>query len=120
LHNAGVELALDDFGTGYASLTHLRRIPIDRVKIDQGFISNLPASVEDSVIVKGIIDIGHALGKSVTAEGIETKEQATLLQQLGADSLQGWHFSKACDVKSLRYVLFQLSRRRDMEPGSNI
>jgi diguanylate cyclase (GGDEF)-like protein/PAS domain S-box-containing protein len=111
LHDAGVELALDDFGTGFASLTHLRRIPIDRVKIDRGFISCLPASVEDLVIVKGIIDIAHALGKSVTAEGIETEEQATLLQQLGADGLQGWYFSKACTVENLPNVLIQLSRR---------
>ncbi|WP_309775656.1 EAL domain-containing protein, partial [Nitrobacter vulgaris] len=111
LHDAGVELALDDFGTGFASLTHLRRIPIDRVKIDRGFISSLPASGEDLVLVKGIIDITHALGKSVTAEGIETEEQATLLQQLGADGLQGWYFSKACTMERLRYVLLQLLPR---------
>ena len=63
------------------------------------------------VIVKGIIDIAHALGKSVTAEGIETEEQATLLQQLGADGLQGWFFSKACTVENLSNVLIRLSCR---------
>ena len=64
------------------------------------------------VLVKGIIDIAHALGKSVTAEGIETEEQATLLQQLGADGLQGWYFSKACTMERLRYVLQLLRRSR--------
>lgn len=108
LHEAGVEIALDDFGTGFASLTHLRRMPIDRVKIDRSFISSLPASSPDLAIVRGTIDIAHALGKAVTAEGVETFEQAELLNMLRCDWLQGWYFAKACNVERLPYVLDHL------------
>lgn len=108
LHEAGVEIALDDFGTGFASLTHLRQMPIDRVKIDRSFVYSLPASSEDLAIVRGIVDIVHALGKSVTAEGVETLEQAELLNMLGCDRLQGWYFAKACNSERLPYVLGHL------------
>ena len=108
LHEAGVEIALDDFGTGFASLTHLRHMPIDRVKIDRSFISSLPASSPDLAIVRGIIDIAHALGKAVTAEGVKTFEQAELLNMLRCDWLQGWYFAKACNVERLPYVLDHL------------
>lgn len=101
LHAMGVEIALDDFGTGYASLTHLREFPIDRLKIDQSFIANIVTSIEDQVIVKGIIEIAHGLGKIVTAEGVETVEQAKILLEMKCDSLQGWLFSRACPVKHL-------------------
>lgn len=105
LHAAGVEIALDDFGTGYASLTHLRELPIDRLKIDKSFVANMVASREDSAIVRGVIDIAHSLGKVVTAEGVETVEQAGRLRTMGCDLLQGWYFSKACHVADLSAVL---------------
>lgn len=108
LHDAGVKIALDDFGTGFASLTHLRRIPIDRIKIDRSFIADLTTSVEDRAVVKGIIDIAHAIGKTVIAEGVETREQAALLHDLDCDHLQGWYFAKACTVERLPYVLSHL------------
>lgn len=105
LHDAGVEIALDDFGTGFASLTHLRRMPIDRIKIDRSFVSNLTTSEQDLAIVRGVIDIAHGMGKVVTAEGVETPEQIELLCELGCDNLQGWHFAKACNIARLPYVL---------------
>lgn len=105
LHDAGVEVALDDFGTGYASLTHLRQLPIDRLKIDRSFVSNIVASREDQAIVRGIIDIAHSLGKVVTAEGVETVEQADILSQMSCDMLQGWYFGKACEVERLAEML---------------
>ena len=108
LHEAGVEIALDDFGTGFASLTHLRRMPIDRVKIDRSFVSNLTTTAEDLAIVRGVIDIAHSIGKVVTAEGVETREQAELLRDLGCDYLQGWYFAKAANVERLPYVLSHL------------
>jgi EAL domain-containing protein (putative c-di-GMP-specific phosphodiesterase class I) len=116
LHEAGVEIALDDFGTGFASLTHLRRMPIDRVKIDRSFVSNLTTAAEDLAIVRGVIDIAHSMGKIVTAEGVETREQAELLQDLGCDYLQGWYFAKAANVERLPYVLSHLPHL----PGSGI
>jgi diguanylate cyclase (GGDEF)-like protein/PAS domain S-box-containing protein len=101
LHCMGVEVALDDFGTGYASLTHLREFPIDRLKIDQRFVSNIETSLEDQVIVRGIIDIAHGLGKTITAEGVETAQQAEILLDMQCDSLQGWLFSKALPVNDI-------------------
>ena len=108
LHDAGVEIALDDFGTGYASLSHLRHMPIDRLKIDRGFVANLPNSSADLAIVEGIVGIAHALGKSVTAEGVETAAQAQLLLDLGCDYLQGWHFAKASNRERLPHILANL------------
>lgn len=112
LHDAGVEVALDDFGTGFASLSHLRRLPIDRVKIDQTFVSNLTQSNADFAIVRGIIDICHGMGKLVTAEGVETREQFEMLRALGCDSMQGWYFAKAQAPERLSYVLEQISAVR--------
>ncbi|MET3925133.1 EAL domain-containing protein [Devosia sp. 2618] len=108
LHEAGVEVALDDFGTGFASLSHLRRMPIDRVKIDRTFVSNLAQSSADLAIVRGIIDISHGMGMVVTAEGVETREQFEMLRDLGCDSMQGWYFAKAQARDRLPYVLKNL------------
>ncbi|MBV2183236.1 MAG: EAL domain-containing protein [Rhizobium sp.] len=108
LHEAGVEVALDDFGTGYASLTHLQELPIDRLKIDRRFISNITKSSKDQAIVSGVINIAHGLGKVVTAEGVEDAEQVAMLLGMKCDFLQGWFFSKACDVNSLPDVISRL------------
>lgn len=108
LHSAGVEVALDDFGTGYASLTHLRQLPFDRLKIDRSFITNIMKSQEDLAIVRGIIGIAHSLGKRVTAEGVETADHAELLLRLGCDHLQGWHFAKATPTALLGDVLISM------------
>jgi len=108
LHEAGIEIALDDFGTGFASLTHLRRMPIDRIKIDRSFVANLPDNAEDTAIVRGVIDIAHGMGKAVTAEGVETEGQAALLGRLGCDHLQGWHFARACPLHDLSATISAL------------
>ena len=110
LHRSGVEIALDDFGTGYASLTPLRDLPIDRLKIDKSFVANMVASREDQAIVRGIIEIAHSLGKVVTAEGVETVEQVKLLRRMKCDLLQGWYFSKACTVGQLAQIVTTMPR----------
>lgn len=110
LHEAGVEVALDDFGTGYAALTHLRSLPIDRLKIDRSFVANMVSSPEDQAIVRGVIDIAHSLGKTVTAEGVETIEQVDLLCQMECDLLQGWYFSKALKVEELTTGLYAMPK----------
>ena len=110
LHTAGVEIALDDFGTGYASLTDLRNLPINRLKIDRSFVANVVCSHEDQAITRGIIDLAHSLGKLVTAEGVETAEQMRLLSSMGCDHLQGWYFSKACPPQDLKAVIKRLAR----------
>jgi diguanylate cyclase (GGDEF)-like protein/PAS domain S-box-containing protein len=90
----GVVLALDDFGTGYASLSYLRQFPIDVVKIDRSFTANAGTKDGDLVLLKGIIDLGHALQLNLVAEGIETPEQHTIVRKLGCQQAQGFYFGR--------------------------
>ncbi|MBU4528838.1 MAG: EAL domain-containing protein [Hoeflea sp.] len=90
LHQLGVKIALDDFGTGHASLSHLKRFPVDRIKIDQSFVREIQSASEDSIIVRAIINLAHNLGMEVVAEGIETEEQFALLREQGCDVAQGY------------------------------
>jgi diguanylate cyclase (GGDEF)-like protein/PAS domain S-box-containing protein len=90
----GVVLALDDFGTGYASLSYLRQFPIDVVKIDRSFTASAGDKNGDLVLLKGIIDLGHALQLNLVAEGIETSEQHTIVRRLGCQQAQGFYFGR--------------------------
>ena len=94
IKNLGVVLALDDFGTGYASLSYLRQFPIDVVKIDRSFTANVGDQGGDLVLLKGIIDLGHALQLNLVAEGIETSEQHTIVRRLGCQQAQGFYFGR--------------------------
>lgn len=90
----GVKLSMDDFGTGYSSLSYLRRFPFDTIKIDQSFVRDLLTDPDDAAIIEAIIAISAKLKLSVTAEGVETLEQANKLSQQGCNVLQGYHFSR--------------------------
>jgi diguanylate cyclase (GGDEF)-like protein len=94
LRALGVHMALDDFGTGYSSLIYLRRFAFDKIKIDRSFLESMELSGESAIIVRSIVDLGRSLGLVVTAEGIETEEQAQFLRALGCDELQGFLFSR--------------------------
>jgi EAL domain-containing protein (putative c-di-GMP-specific phosphodiesterase class I) len=94
LREAGCTIALDDFGTGYSSLSYLRRIPVDYIKIDKSFITDICKNKDDNILVSTIIAMSKALGKEVVAEGVETKEQLKILNELGCDYIQGYYFSK--------------------------
>jgi diguanylate cyclase len=90
LRALGISLALDDFGTGYSSLSYLRQLPVNSVKIDRSFVSDLGNSTANTQIVVAIIDLAHALGMSVTAEGAETQEQLSTLRAMNSDHAQGY------------------------------
>ena len=94
LRNAGVKIALDDFGVGYSSLSHLRDLPISRLKIDRSFTVECMRDARTLTIVKAVIEMARSLGIAVTAEGIETQAQQTWMQHLGCDSAQGYLFSR--------------------------
>ena len=94
LRDHGILVAFDDFGTGYASLTHLRGFPFDEIKVDRSFIQELGADANCDVIVKALIDVAHALGKTVVAEGVETRAQLEFLKTHRCDAIQGYLYAR--------------------------
>lgn len=96
LKDLGVTIAIDDFGTGYASLSYLQDLPLDMLKIDGYFIKMMESSSTE--IIQTIINLGHKLGLSITAEQVETVSQYKTLKQLGCDTVQGYLFSRPVPV----------------------
>jgi diguanylate cyclase (GGDEF)-like protein/PAS domain S-box-containing protein len=94
LKDLGVSLSLDDFGTGYSSLSYLKQLPIDSLKIDKSFICEIGPNANDNTLVKTIIALGHSLGMTVIAEGVEIEEHVQLLQGFGCDEIQGYFLAK--------------------------
>jgi diguanylate cyclase (GGDEF)-like protein len=97
----GVNLSIDDFGTGYSSLSHLARMPVHEVKIDRSFIQGLESDPEFATVVRSAIDMGHALGLKVVAEGIETEAAAARLSEFGCDIAQGFLYAKPMPLEAL-------------------
>lgn len=94
LQQMGIRVSIDDFGTGYSSLAYLRRMPIDKIKIDRSFVTDMAGNDSDMMIVKTMIKLGHGLGKRMLAEGVETAVQLQLLQNMACDTVQGFYISK--------------------------
>jgi EAL domain-containing protein (putative c-di-GMP-specific phosphodiesterase class I) len=105
IHQRRIGIAIDDFGTGYASLTYLRRYPIDVLKIDRSFITDPTAPDHDHRLVAGIITLAHGLGITVTAEGVEHPTQATHLREMGCPTAQGFLYSPALSVDQITPLL---------------
>ena len=90
----GVRIALDDFGSGYSNLAYLQRFPLDKLKIDRGFVDALGQSSNSGVIIQAIVALGRALGMTVVIEGVETEQQRVLLRLAGCNEMQGFLFAK--------------------------
>lgn len=90
----GAQLGLDDFGTGWSALSYLQRYELDFLKVDRSFVARLGSSAKDRALVKSIVDLAHAVGLVVTAEGVETSEQVELLREMGCEHAQGWFFGR--------------------------
>src|SRR6185295_16203511 len=106
----GIHVAIDDFGTGYSSLNYLKRFPIDTLKIDKTFVSDVCKDPHDTAIVRAIITLGHALDLTVIAEGVETQEQLQYLTSLGCDVVQGFLFSKSLSAPVFEELLVEQRR----------
>ncbi|MGO4739346.1 putative bifunctional diguanylate cyclase/phosphodiesterase [Bosea sp. 2KB_26] len=116
LRENGVCVALDDFGTGYASLTHLRRFPVDVIKIDRGFVRHLDEGGEDAAIVRAIINLAADLKLDLIAEGVETRKQEAFLRQCGCNFAQGYRYSRPVPANRVPW-LSQQSCLRPVEPA---
>ena len=101
----GVSVAVDDFGTGYSSLSYLKRLPIDVIKIDRSFITDAGGDLESAQFVRTIVTLGHALGLSLVAEGIETEAQLDLLRDCGCEMGQGYLFGRPMPAEDFRLWL---------------
>ncbi|MDD5228805.1 MAG: EAL domain-containing protein [Methylococcales bacterium] len=108
LKKMGIHLSIDDFGTGYSSLSYLKRFPIDTLKIDQSFVKDITTDVDDNAIASTIIAMAHNLRLKVIAEGVETQEQADVLQEKGCDEVQGYFFSRPLTEKGMCQLLAEL------------
>ena len=101
LKDMGLLLSLDDFGTGFSSLSYLRRLPIDKLKIDQTFVREMMGNPKDVVIIKAILELSKGLNLKTIAEGVETAEQLSVLRSMGCDEIQGYYFAKPMPGEAL-------------------
>ncbi|RBY92056.1 GGDEF-domain containing protein [Blastococcus sp. TBT05-19] len=115
LHDLGLRLSIDDFGTGYSSMSHLRRLPVDELKIDRSFVFGMTTSAQDAVLVRSAVDLGHNLGLTVVAEGVEEAEHVAALRELGCDIAQGYFFSRPVPAEELDGMLAEVGTIHDLD-----
>ena len=104
IKRSGVGFSLDDFGTGYSSLSYLKHLPLDQLKIDQSFVRDVLTDPSDAVIARTVVALGHSLGLTVIAEGVETAEQAAFLAGIGCDAFQGYYYGRPIPVESIATI----------------
>ena len=98
----GISISIDDFGTGYSSMSYLQKLPVTRLKVDKSFMDGIPDSQENIAIVKAILALAQTFNLSVTAEGVETKEQVDFLQKEQCEEIQGYFYSKPLSLEDLK------------------
>jgi diguanylate cyclase (GGDEF)-like protein len=101
LHDMGVRLSVDDFGTGYSSMAYLKVLPVDELKVDRSFVKDMTSNESDNILVQSAVDLGHNLGLSVVAEGVEDQQTLAAVQAVGADVVQGYYFARPMDAELL-------------------
>jgi diguanylate cyclase (GGDEF)-like protein len=114
LHDLGVKLSIDDFGTGYSSMSYLRRLPVDELKIDRSFVLGMTTTSQDAVLVRTAIDLGHNLGLTVVAEGVEGAEHVAALRELGCDIAQGYHYARPMAGGAMTELLARVGTIHDV------
>ncbi len=112
LSEMGVLISVDDFGTGYSSMSYLRRLPIDKLKIDRSFINEITARADDASIVQAIVSLAHSLHLKVIAEGVETTAQLDFLRSIGCDQYQGYHFSRPLPAREFEALMRGIQAQR--------
>jgi len=115
ISSLGIRLAIDDFGTGYSSLAYLKKLPIDKLKIDQSFVFNLPDDEEDVAIAQAVIALSKSLKLLVIAEGVETKEQKDFLVKNGCSNIQGYFYSRPVDAKEFEEKILKNKKLMDIK-----
>ena len=105
VHGTGIRFSIDDFGTGYSSLAYLKKLPVDAIKIDKAFVINMVKDPNDAVIVRSTIELGHNMGMTVVAEGVENQETYQRLIELGCDAAQGYYMGRPLPVADLNQWL---------------
>ena len=117
LRGLGVQLALDDFGTGWSSLTHLQRMPVHEIKIDRSFVAAMATEANSAAIVSSTVDLAHALGLRVVAEGIEDEATWRRLRAVGCDAAQGYHLSRPLPAAEFETTAGEIAERSRLAAG---
>jgi len=117
LRGLGVQLALDDFGTGWSSLTHLQRMPVHEIKIDRSFVAAMATEANSAAIVSSTVDLAHALGLRVVAEGIEDEATWRRLRAVGCDAAQGYHLSRPIPAAEFETTADEIAERSRTAAG---